>query len=161
MFDDEEIELYSEILPALWQGGTEDDDNIYHGQKRLPTISDPRPFDAVVSLCAYTRPVGWLVKEFRYAFPDGPVEPEVYEQAELIADWAYLEWKSGSKVLIRCQAGLNRSSLVTGLVLLRDELPIDEIVKLIRSKRGSYALSNNHFMDYLMNRSINVTRNEP
>jgi hypothetical protein len=150
MFDDEEVELYSEILPALWQGGTEDRDNIYHGQKRLPTMGDPRPFDAVVSLCAYTQPVGWLTKEFRYAFPDGPVESDVYEEVERIADWAYLEWKSGSRVLIRCQAGLNRSGLVTGLVLLRDKLPIDEIVKLIRSKRGPYALSNNHFMDYLV-----------
>jgi len=152
MFDDEEIELYSEILPALWQGGTGDGDNIYHGQKRLPTMGDPRPFDAVVSLCAYTQPVGWLTKEFRYAFPDGPVEQDVYEEVERIADWAYLEWKSGSRVLIRCQAGLNRSGLVTGLVLLRDKLPIDEIVKLIRSKRGPYALSNNHFMDYLVKR---------
>jgi len=43
MFDDEEVELYSEILPALWQGGTEDGDNIYHGQKRLPTMGDPDP----------------------------------------------------------------------------------------------------------------------
>ncbi len=146
----EDAQLYSEILPALWQGGTEDDDSIYHGQKRLPTISDPRPFDAVVSLCAYTQPVGWLTKEFRYAFADGPVEPDVYEEVERIADWAYLEWKSGSRVLIRCQAGLNRSGLVTGLVLLRDNLPIDEILKLIRSKRGPYALSNNHFMDYLV-----------
>jgi hypothetical protein len=72
-----DIELHSEILPALWQGGTEDDDNIYHGQKRLPTLSDPRPFDAVVSLCAYTQPVGWLVKDFRYTFPDGSVRPKI------------------------------------------------------------------------------------
>ena len=155
MFDDEEVELYSEILPALWQGGTEDGENIYHGQKRLPTMGDPRPFEAVVSLCAYTQPVGWLTKEFRYAFPDGPVGPDVYEEVERIADWAYLEWKSGSRVLIRCQAGLNRSGLVTGLVLLRDKLPIDEIVELIRSKRGPYALSNNNFMDYLTNRNPN------
>ena len=32
------------------------------------------------------------------------------------------------------------------------QLPIDEIVKLIRSKRGPYALSNNHFTDYLVKR---------
>ena len=83
-------------------------------------MSDPRPFDAVVSLCAYTQPVGWLVKEFRYAFADGPVEPEVYQQAELVADWAHKEWKSGSRVLIRCQAGLNRSGLITALVLIKE-----------------------------------------
>ena len=152
MFE-EDVELYSEILPALWQGGTEDDDSIYHGQKRLPTMSDPRPFDAVVSLCAYSQPFGWLVKEFRYAFPDGPVDPQVYEEAERIADWAFLEWKSGSRVLIRCQAGLNRSGLIMGLVLLREKLPLDQVISLIRSKRGPYALSNNHFMDYLKRRA--------
>ena len=150
---DEDIELYSEILPALWQGGTEDDDSIYHGQKRLPTMSDPKPFDAVVSLCAYSQPFGWLIKEFRFPFPDGPVGPEIYEEAERIADWAYLEWKAGSRVLIRCKAGLNRSGLVMGLVLLREKLPIDQVIDLIRSKRGPYALSNNHFLDYLKRRA--------
>jgi len=152
MFDDEEVELYSEILPALWQGGTEDGDNIYHGQKRLPTMGDPRPFDAVVSLCAYTQPVGWLTKEFRYAFPDGPVDPQVYEEAERIADWAHREWKSGARVLIRCQAGLNRSGLITALVLSKEGMYTEEIIQLIRDKRGEFALSNKHFVEYLNKR---------
>ena len=148
MFD-EDVQLYSEILPALWQGGTEDVDSIYHGQKRLPSMGDPRPFDAVVSLCAYTQPVGWLVKEFRYAFTDGPVEPEVYQQAELVADWAHKEWKSGSRVLIRCQAGLNRSGLITALVLIKEGMSSEQVIELIRKKRGQFALSNKHFVAYL------------
>lgn len=151
MFD-EDVPLYSEILPALWQGGTEDDDNIYHGQKRLPTMNDPKPFDAVVSLCAYTQPVGWLTKEFRYGFADGPVEPEVYQECERIADWAHSEWKLGSKVLIRCQAGLNRSGLITSLVLLREGMDLAQILELIRSKRGEFALSNKYFVEYLKGR---------
>ena len=151
MFD-EDVPLYSEILPALWQGGTEDDDNIYHGQKRLPTMNDPKPFDAVVSLCAYTQPVGWLTKEFRYGFADGPVEPEVYQECERIADWAHSEWKLGSKVLIRCQAGLNRSGLITSLVLLREGMDLAQIFELIRSKRGEFALSNKYFVEYLKGR---------
>ena len=149
MFD-EDVPLYSEILPALWQGGTEDDDNIYHGQKRLPTMSDPRPFDAVVSLCAYTQPVGWLTKEFRYAFADGPVEPDVYEEVERIADWAYLEWKSGSKVLIRCQAGLNRSGLITALVLMQSGMSADEAIDTLRKKRSTWALCNGEFEHWLL-----------
>ena len=151
MFD-EDVPLYSEILPALWQGGTEDDDNIYHGQKRLPTMNDPKPFDAVVSLCAYTQPVGWLTKEFRYGFADGPVEPEVYQECERISDWAHSEWKLGSKVLIRCQAGLNRSGLITSLVLLREGMDLAQILELIRSKRGEFALSNKYFVEYLKGR---------
>ena len=148
MFD-EDIELYSEIRPALWQGGTADNETIYQGQKRLPTLSDPKPFDVVVTLDSYSLPMGWHVKEFRYGFADGPVEPHVYQESERIADWAHSEWKSGSTVLIRCQAGLNRSGLITSLILLKEGLSLVQILELIRSKRGEYALSNKHFVEYL------------
>ena len=120
--DFDEIPLYSKILDELYQGGTEEEATIYRGNKRLPTIGDPRPFDSVVSLCAYTLPVGWLVKEMRFAFPDGPLEPWAIPQIEAVADWVHQQWKAGDRVLIRCQAGMNRSSLVTALVLMKDGL---------------------------------------
>ena len=149
--DPNDLPLYSEILPNLWQGGTDDDETIYRGQKRLPTISDRKEFDVVVTLDTYTLPVGWLVKELRFGFPDGPVDAETYEQVELISDWAFIEWHAGNRVLVRCQAGLNRSGLVTGLILLKSGKKADEVVKLIRSKRGDYALSNDQFLQYLLN----------
>ena len=62
---EDEIPLHSQILETLWQGGTDDEMTTYRGNKRLPTLNDPKPFDVVVSLCAYTLPVGWLVKEMR------------------------------------------------------------------------------------------------
>ena len=147
--DSNDPPLYSEILPNLWQGGTDDDETIYRGQKRLPTMSDPRPFDVVVTLDSYTLPVGWLVKEYRFGFADGPANDEIYEEVERISDWAFVEWNAGSRVLIRCQAGLNRSGLVTGLVLLKAGRNFEEVIELIRSQRGEYALSNNHFYEYL------------
>lgn len=150
-----ELPLYSEILPGLWQGGTDDDQLVHKGSGRLPTVNDPKDFDVVVSLCAYTLPVGWHVKEYRYAFPDGPTEPHIYKELEKIAEYAHQDWVSGKKVLIRCQAGLNRSGLVTALILLREGATLEKIVALIREKRGEYALSNNHFMDYLLNRKEN------
>ena len=70
-------------------------------------------------------------------------------ELERIADWAFVEWKAGSTVLIRCQAGLNRSGLVTALILLRDRMKLEEVLRVIRSARGDYALSNNHFVEYL------------
>jgi hypothetical protein len=146
---DEDPPLYSEILPNLWQGGTDDDQTIYRGQKRLPTMNDPKPFDVVVTLDSYSLPVGWLVKELRYGFADGPVDAEVLEELERISDWTYIEWQAGNRVLIRCQAGLNRSSLVTGLVLLKSGKKFEEVIALIRSQRGEYALSNNHFYEHL------------
>ena len=112
-------------------------------------MSDRRFFDAVVTLDSYSAPMGWLVKEFRFGFPDAALDPEHAEEIERIADWAFVEWKAGSKVLIRCQAGLNRSGLVTGLVLLRDRMKLDEVLQVIRASRGDYALSNNHYVEYL------------
>ena len=47
--DFDETPLYSKILDELYQGGTEEEATIYRGNKRLPTIGDPRPFDSVVS----------------------------------------------------------------------------------------------------------------
>ena len=58
--DFNEIPLSSKILGELYQGGTEEEVTIYSGDKRLRTVGDPRPFDSVVYLCAYTFPVGSL-----------------------------------------------------------------------------------------------------
>jgi len=153
-FDD--IPLHSKILDELFQGGTDDDATIYRGQKRLPTFGDPRPFDSVVSLCAYTLPVGWLVKEMRFAFPDGPLEPWTIVEIEALADWVHRQWKAGDRVLIRCQAGMNRSSLVTALVLMKDGMSADKAIELIRKQRSEYCLSNQYFVDYLKKRGTGI-----
>ena len=152
-FDD--VPLYSEILDDLFQGGTDDEATTYRGEKRLPTVGDPRPFDSVVSLCAYTLPVGWLVKEMRFAFPDGPLEPWTIPEIEALADWIHKQWKAGDRVLIRCQAGLNRSSLVTALVLMKEGMSADEAIALIRKQRSLDCFSNLHFVEYLQNRGSN------
>ena len=61
----------------------------------------------------------------------------------------YLDWKAGKKVLVRCQAGMNRSGLMVALILLRDRMKIDDAIALIRKKRSAYALDNAHFVKYL------------
>ena len=152
-FDD--VPLHSKILDDLFQGGTDDEATTYRGEKRLPTVGDPRPFDSVVSLCAYTLPVGWLVKEMRFAFPDGPLEPWTIPEIEALADWIHKQWKAGDRVLIRCQAGLNRSSLVTALVLMKEGMSADEAIALIRKQRSVDCFSNLHFVEYLQNRGSN------
>lgn len=152
-FDD--VPLHSKILDDLFQGGTDDEATTYRGEKRLPTIGDPKPFDSVVSLCAYTLPVGWLVKEMRFAFPDGPLEPWTIPEIEALADWIHKQWKAGDRVLIRCQAGFNRSSLVTALVLMKEGMSADEAVALIRKQRSVDCFSNLHFVEYLQNRGSN------
>ena len=81
MFD-EDPPLFSEILPNLWQGDTDDDETTYCGQKRLPTMSNPRPWDVVFTLDAYILPVGWWVKEYRFGCAVGPTDDEIYEEVE-------------------------------------------------------------------------------
>jgi hypothetical protein len=154
--DVDDIPLHSKILDHLYQGGTDDEATIYRGQKRLPTVGDPRPFDSVVSLCAYTLPVGWLVKEMRFAFPDGPLEPWTITEIEALADWVHRQWKTGDRVLIRCQAGMNRSSLITALVLMKDGMSANEAIELIRKERSEYCLSNQHFVEYLQKRGASI-----
>ena len=156
--DFDEIPLYSKILDELYQGGTEEEATIYRGNKRLPTVGDPRPFDSVVSLCAYTLPVGWLVKEMRFAFPDGPLEPLTIPQIEAVAEWVHQQWKVGDRVLIRCQAGMNRSSLVTALVLMREGMTADAAIDVIRKQRSVDCLSNLHFVECLRNRGMNESK---
>jgi protein-tyrosine phosphatase len=147
--DSNDPPLYSEILPNLWQGGTDDDDLVHKGTGRLPTYSDFKEFDVVVSLSAYSSPMGWLVKEYRFGFPDGPTSDEIYEELEKIAEYAYVDWKAGKKCLVRCQAGINRSGLVVALMLMRDGLSAEDAIALIRKKRSEYALENVHFVEYL------------
>jgi hypothetical protein len=141
--------LYSEILPNLWQGGTDDDDLVHKGTGRLPVHSDFKEFDVVVSLSAYSNPMGWMVKEYRFGFPDGPTSDEIYVEIEKIADYAYIDWKDGKKCLVRCQAGINRSGLVVALILMREGMSAQDAIALIRKKRSQYCLDNTYFVEYL------------
>ncbi len=145
-------DLYSEILPRLWQGGTHDFDTLEF-PKEYPIWNSEKQFDSVVTLYAIAHPVGWGIAERRYGFPDSTLLDKDIPEIHTVADWAYEQWKSGKKVLIRCQAGWNRSGLVTALVLIKDGMSPSEAIALIRSKRSPYALCNQHFVEYLKNSS--------
>ena len=66
-----------------------------------------------------------------------------------MADWVYNEWKSGKKFLVRCQAGWNRSGLVTALALMKDGQKAKDAIDLIRARRSPHALCNEDFVGYL------------
>lgn len=142
--------LWSEILPGLWLGGTDDNDTIETGvdtyKPRMITKDD---FDTVITLYSWAQPVDWLVEEVRYGFYDAEISHIDFDAVERAAEFAYQAWKSGKRVLIRCQAGINRSSLVMGLVLINDGYPAAAAIKLMRSKRSNAVLLNEDFVDYL------------
>lgn len=140
--------LYSEILPNLFMGGTDDFDIICY-PRNLHSIDEKSEFDSVATLYASAHPVGWGVVERRFGFPDSALDEKNLPPIHAIADWAFDEWKSGKKVLVRCQAGWNRSGLVMALVLNKEGYEPREAIALIRERRSTHALCNLDFVNYL------------
>lgn len=141
-------ELYSEILPGLFMGGTADND-VVDIAKPLRNLNEVQEFDSVVTCYSWAQPMSWYVHENRYGFSDGPIDEKTFAKVNELADWLHKEWKSGMRCLSRCQAGANRSGLVLGRVLMIEGYTAKEAINLIRSKRGPYALFNDHFVRYL------------
>jgi protein-tyrosine phosphatase len=142
-------QLFSMIVPNLFQGGTDDLDVIHLAQ----TINRSRtdlPFDAIVTMYAWARPADWNIQEFRYGVPDAAITDIDLDRLRQAVDFGYDRWKSGDRVLVRCQAGLNRSGLVLALILIKDGLTPTEAIALIRENRGEDALFNRDFYNWLL-----------
>lgn len=100
-----------------------------------------------------------LYKWERYDLAEGTVlhEYEMYDASnvpdpDLLASIAddvnrYLE---EGKTLVHCQAGLNRSNLVTALALIRGGMFAAEAIDLLRSKRSPVVLCNQTFESWLL-----------
>ena len=142
--------LWSEILPGLWQGGTDDYDVIGRAAVgERPTRAD---FDSVYTLYGNANGADWGMKEVRFAFLDHDMT-DFDPQTDLwlpVAE-AHADWKAGKRVLIRCQAGLNRSGLVMALVLIREGFSPAAAIDLMREKRGDAAMCNHIFERWLLN----------
>lgn len=148
MFSDVET-LYSEIAPNLFMGGTDDDDVIH-----LPQLSrSPRrdlPFDSIVTMYAWARPADWHVQEFRYGIPDASICDIDLNRLKQAVEWGYQQWVNGDRVLVRCQAGLNRSGLVIALIMIKSGLDAANVIDLLRSRRSEYALCNEEYVAWLL-----------
>ena len=142
-------QLYSMVAPNLFQGGTDDLDVIHLAQ----TNNRPRtdlPFDAIVTMYAWARPADWNIQEFRYGVPDASIKDIDLSRLRQAVDFGYDRWKQGDRVLVRCQAGLNRSGLVTALIMIKDGLTPQSAINCIRDSRGPDALLNENFYAWLL-----------
>lgn len=141
--------LYSEILPNLFMGGTADEDVIHQPATRLRR-SD-LPFDAIVTMYAWAQPADWRVQEFRYGVPDAAIADIDLDRLRQAVEFGFNRWQAGDRVLIRCQAGLNRSGLVTALILIRSGYSAAQAIELIRTNRAEIALFNQEYESWLIN----------
>lgn len=148
---DWDFPLWNEILPNLWLGGTDDFDTIEYAADQFTqrdiTKSD---FDTVVTLYAWARPVDWQVEELRYGFYDSGMEDVDMETLSRAAAFAHFSWKKGNRVLVRCQAGINRSGLTMALVLMKEGYSAKDAIALMREKRSKWVLLNRDFEDFLI-----------
>lgn len=142
--------VWSEIVEGLWQGGTPEDDK--YNQLKQPYVT-PEKFDAVYTLYAYANPVDWFVKEYRYGFMDSYDTGFDVETIREIVVQAHTDWKKGKRVLIRCQAGLNRSGLITALVLIREGYEPKQAISVMREKRSDYVLMNPVFEEWILSQT--------
>lgn len=150
-------ELWSEVLPGLFQGGTHDDDVVWNGERmRGITIED---FDFVTTLYADANPVGWFVQEIRYGIYDSNMNDFDMEELLGVVHMTHRAWKNGKRTLVRCQAGWNRSGLVMALILIKEGMTASDAIALLRQNRSPYAICNKTFEDWLINYGAEAVKN--
>lgn len=132
---------WDEVVSGLWLGSSE--------------MAYPRDeFDAVVSVFDwhYDREA-WLppkgTPHMVMPFYDSSSIPDM-KWFEVINKFIHTFHSNGHSVLVRCQAGLNRSSLVAA-VYMCEHLGLDgpTAIELIRASRSNDCLFNRQFNDWI------------
>lgn len=146
-----QLDLYNEIVPGLWMGCCPAPGS--HMRWPLPEGFE---FDAVI-MCSkshqYDYPSGGVITRYQMFFGDGYARDlPARATLEWAADHAIARVRTmDEKVLIHCQAGLNRSGLITALALIRGwDMDPANAIALIRQKRDPEALFNEEFVNWLL-----------
>lgn len=125
------------------------EDNLYVGGC-IDGVRLDDDWQTVVSLYKWERyAIGPNTERIEVEMYDaGSVPPE--EQLDELADAVVSALDRGGKVLVHCQAGLNRSNLVTALALIKRGRTPEEAITLLREKRSPVVLCNQAFENWLM-----------
>ncbi|MDB5042204.1 MAG: dual specificity protein phosphatase [Candidatus Eremiobacteraeota bacterium] len=130
-----DVPFISEIAENLWQGGCEEG------------LVLPDFIVAVVSLYPWEK----------YRITNGAVRHEIemydsteqaFDQVDELAALVNQHRKSGP-VLVHCQAGLNRSSLIAARALMLEGMSADAAITTLREKRSQACLCNKSFERWL------------
>ena len=135
-----DVPYISQVKEHLWQGGC------------AIGLELPRDIEYVVSLYPwesyeYHSEVRGVVSEELY---DGPLTNQtdrLYSLARIVN-----EFRSLGPTLVHCQAGLNRSGLISGLALIIDGMEPAAAITLLRKRRSRAVLCNRAFERWLLSR---------
>lgn len=133
-----DVPFMTEIAPNLWQGGCENGLILPTTIKHLVSLYPWEEYRVKHSLRSKLE-----VKMFDSL-------DQAMDQVDVIADWVNL-CRQTAPVLVHCQAGLNRSSLVTVTALAHEGMPVGDAIDLLREKRSSACLCNPAFEEWLRN----------
>lgn len=130
-----DVPFISELDENLWQGGCQDG------------LVLPEFIDYVVSLYPWEKyTINHKAERIEITMYDSL--DQAYDQVDEIAKKVNELRKTGV-VLVHCQAGLNRSSLIATRALMLDGKTADEAIKQIRDKRSPACLCNPAFEAHL------------
>jgi protein-tyrosine phosphatase len=131
-----EVPMISHVEGNLYQGGCED------GYK----LDDD--FHLVVSLYPWEQytlgPDTSRIEVRMYDSKDGILWEDLHRASD-----AVVEGLKHGKVLVHCQAGLNRSGLVAGIALMKMGHTAQEAIDLLRHSRSPMVLCNDTFVGQL------------
>jgi Dual specificity phosphatase, catalytic domain len=115
-----------------------------------PADMMPPNIDAIANVDSfrfYDVPDGALYLHFAYRDTNViPDSTDLHVAASFLNDLR----AAGKTVFIHCRLGLNRSALLTGLVLVDEGYPAAEAIEMMRSLRSPYVLENTTFERYLL-----------
>jgi protein-tyrosine phosphatase len=153
---------WDEVVDGLWLGGHDCQPDGYPPRGDC-LITPEHGFDLVVSLykrLSHDFAVGRKTPDERFDPPsgvthmyhqmaDGDLDPAHHTRLDELAAHVEDAVRHGDKVLVRCQAGLNRSALVTGLALMKMGWKAADAISWMREVRSPYVLFNRDFTDHL------------
>lgn len=133
-----DVPFMSEIAPGLYQGGCQQGLILPHFIKNIVSLYPWERYKIEHNIDS----------ELYIRMYDS--EEQGFEQLDEIAKWVFEQWDKGGNTLVHCQAGLNRSSLVVGRVLMMMGYTAKEAIEKIRASRSPACLCNPSFEKYLL-----------
>lgn len=135
-----DVPYISEIVPGLWQGGC------------TTGLILPTHINYLLSLYPwerYTVNHDMRAELYHKMYDDSSigVDPMIDDLARLVNTWRN---QGKGQVLVHCQAGLNRSSLVLVRALVLDGMSPAEAISLVRQRRSPACLVNKTFENWLL-----------